>query len=433
MYYDYNNENQQNGGYTPYSFTGGPQQNYGAYTAPEPKRNRKKHSGLKTAAIALSCSLIGGLVGAGITGGTGIAGGHTVVYESDRAPVAVDVAHRSGSEQLTAAEVYAANVNSTVGITTSVVTTNFFGFRTAAAASGSGFIISEDGYIVTNYHVIEGASSIKVTTYDGTSYDAAFVGGDETNDLAILKIEAAGLSAVTLGDSSTANVGDDVVAIGNPLGELTFSLTKGSVSALNREITLSSGVTMNLIQTDAAINSGNSGGALFNLYGEVIGITNAKYSSGSAGEATIDNIGFAIPINSVKDIITSIIETGYIAKPYIGVALSETESGGVAVRSVEADGPAAEAGIQAGDIITAVDGDDVARVTDVSEAVAGAGVDGAVSLSILRGDEPLTVTVTVGEQKRQATTQTGGEDAQTDDAYDDYGFPFGFSGGMRRG
>ena len=233
MYYDQFNENNKNG-YTPYEFNAQPQQNYQTYncTSSVPKKRKKSHAGLRTAAIALACSLVGGLVGAGLAGG-GSTSGRTVLYESDRTPATVDVAYRSAETQMTAAEVYAANVNSTVGITTSVVTTNYFGFRTSAPASGSGFIISENGYIVTNYHVIEDATEIKVTTYDGKTYEAALVGGDESNDLAVLKIEAEGLTPVTLGDSSTANVGDDVVAIGNPLGELTFSLTKGSVSALN--------------------------------------------------------------------------------------------------------------------------------------------------------------------------------------------------------
>lgn len=434
MYYDQFNENNSNNGYTPYAFTSQPQQNYQScnYNPPVQKKKKKSRAGIKTAAIALACSLVGGLVGAGIADGRSTSG-RTVLYESDRTPATVDVAYRSGDTEMTAAEVYAANVNSTVGITTSVVTTNYFGFRTSAAASGSGFIISENGYIVTNYHVIEDATEIKVTTYDGKTYDASFVGGDESNDLAVLKIDAEGLTPVTLGDSATANVGDDVVAIGNPLGELTFSLTKGSVSALNREITLSSGVTMNLIQTDAAINSGNSGGALFNLYGEVIGITNAKYSSNSSGEASIDNIGFAIPINSVKSIITSIIEKGYIVKPYIGVSLSETEDGSVCVRSVSENGPAEDAGVTQGDVITTVNGNEVNSVSDVSAAVESTGADGILTLTVLRNSESIVLSVTVGEQKQDAVTQTGGETDDGSENYGSYGFPFDFSGGMRRG
>ena len=189
-------------------------------------------------------------------------------------------------------------------------TTNYFGYKTTAAASGSGFIITDDGYIVTNYHVIEGANKVKVTTYDNTSYDAEVVGTDENNDIAVLKIDGKDLTPVTLGSSESLAVGDDVVAIGNPLGELTFTLTSGVVSAMDRQITTGTSLMMDLIQTDCAINAGNSGGALFNMYGEVVGVTNAKYSSNSSTEASIDNIGFAIPIDTVKDIVTSIIEKG---------------------------------------------------------------------------------------------------------------------------
>ena len=277
--YTQNSASEQPSGYYPYA---------GQPSAPKAKKAKKHGRGMKTVALALACSLVGGCAGAAaVTGVNGLSSGSVTLTESSRTPATVHVAYQNSDKQMTAAEVYAANVNSTVGVTTSVTTTNFWGMRTNAAAAGSGFIISEDGYIVTNYHVVENGSEIKVATYDGKTYDAALVGYDESNDVAVLKIEASGLTPVVMGSSETLNVGDEVLAIGNPLGELTFSLTKGSVSALNREVTLSSNVTMNLIQTDAAINSGNSGGALFNLYGEVVGITNAKYSSsGSSAEAS---------------------------------------------------------------------------------------------------------------------------------------------------
>ena len=310
---------------------------------------------------------------------------------------------------MTAAEVYAANVNSTVGITTQV-TTNFWGYTTQSAASGSGFILSADGYLLTNYHVIESASSIKATLYNGKSYDATLIGYDESNDIAVLKIDAEGLTPVTLGDSDNLNVGDDVIAIGNPLGELTFSLTSGSVSALNREVTLSSNVTMNLIQTDCAINSGNSGGALFNLYGEVVGITNAKYSGSSGSGASIDNIGFAIPINSVRSIVDSIIEKGYVTKPYIGVMVSDvgeesTKYGlpeGAAVVSVTEGGPAEKAGIKANDIITEVNGKAISGKSDLSAVISEHAAGDKLTLSIYRQGETLSVTVEIGEQQTSA-------------------------------
>ncbi|MCC8048343.1 MAG: trypsin-like peptidase domain-containing protein, partial [Oscillospiraceae bacterium] len=281
------------------------------------KAAKKQRMGAKMVAMALVCAILGGVVGAG---GVTLVGS---LGEDDDSAVAAAASvetstiqegtHSTGATvvetasvttgAMTASEVYAANVNSTVGITTSI-TTNFFGYQTTSAASGSGFIITSDGYILTNEHVIEDASSITVTLYDGTAYDAELVGYDTSNDIAVLKIDAAGLTPVTIGDSDALSVGEDVVAIGNPLGELTFSLTKGVVSALNREVTMSTGVTMTLIQTDCAINSGNSDGALFNMYGEVIGITNGKYSS-SGSSTSIGNIGFAIPINSVMDIVES--------------------------------------------------------------------------------------------------------------------------------
>ena len=287
-------------------------------------RTKKKSGGLGKGAVALAlcCALIGGAAGAGgallIKGGSDKA--KTEEASNTRPSTSVMVADGSGRVQYTAAEagtlltaeeVYAQNVNSTVGITTEITTTNFFGFTSTSAASGSGFILTEDGYILTNHHVIEGANSITVTTYDGKTYRARLVGSSEENDIAVLKIDGKDLKPVKIGSSSDLQVGQDVIAIGNPLGELTFSLTKGVVSALDREVTMSNRHKMNLIQTDCAINSGNSGGALFNLYGEVVGITNAKYSTSVfSGQASIDNIGFAIPIDSVLDLVAYIIERG---------------------------------------------------------------------------------------------------------------------------
>ena len=323
--------------------------------------------------LALLMRILGSAIGNSLFGK-----GSTTIYEGQRESSVIDVAKVDTGKLMTPAEVYAANVNSTVGITTSV-TTNFWGFQTTSAASGSGFILTADGYVLTNYHVIESSNSISVTLYDGKSYDAVLIGYDESSDIAVLKIDAEGLTPVVLGDSDNLNVGDSVVAIGNPLGELTFSLTSGAVSALNREITLSNSVTMNLIQTDCAINSGNSGGALFNLYGEVIGITNAKYS-GSGSGASIDNIGFAIPINHVRGIVESIIENGYVAKPYIGVIVSDVSEetmgyglpAGAAVKAVSEDSPAEKAGLQVNDIITAVNGKEISGRTGLSEAVSAA-------------------------------------------------------------
>ena len=309
---------------------------------------------------------------------------------------------------MSTAEVYAATVNSTVGIRTSV-TTNYFGYETQAAAAGSGFIITEDGYILTNYHVVEDSNSITVTTYDGSSYDAALIGYDASNDIAVLKIEAEGLSPVIFGDSDELVVGQDVLAIGNPLGELTFSLTRGIVSALNREITLSGNLRMKLIQTDCAINAGNSGGALFNYYGEVVGITNAKYS-GSGRETSVDNIGFAIPVNTVLGIVEQIMTSGQISSPYIGVTVSNVSEdllaygvpAGANINSVTEDSPAAEAGLQERDVITAVDGQSISSFDALSDCIRSHKAGDTLKLSVYRQGETLEISVVVGENVKPA-------------------------------
>ena len=366
----------------------------------------------KVVALALCCSLVGGAFGAGtVTLINGFGGERSdtvqsvkqesVMYEGQREASALNLSYINTENELTPSEIYAKNVNSTVGITTSI-NTNYFGYQTTAAASGSGFILTNDGYIVTNYHVVEDASEIKVTTYDNKSYDAELVGFDESNDLAVLKIDADDLTPVVLGDSDQLNVGDSVVAIGNPLGELTFSLTSGSVSALDRNITINNSA-MNLIQTDCAINSGNSGGALFNSHGEVIGITNAKYS-GDSSSASIDNIGFAIPINNVRDIVTSIIENGYIEKPYIGISVynSTYDQKGALVYSVEEDSPADKAGLEADDVITAVDGKEISGYADLCSIISSGKEGDKLTLTVERDGKTIELKVTLKVKKQSA-------------------------------
>lgn len=373
--------------------------------------------------IAL-CLLLGGIIEAGWnyfsthdrSGETVQDSQRSTMMEGVREKSVLDIISIDTSREVTPAEVYAANVNSTVGITTSV-TTNFWGFHTTSAAAGSGFILTDDGYVITNHHVIENSDSITVSLYDGTAYEAELIGYDAGNDIAVLKVEAEGLTPVVIGDSENLNVGDSVIAIGNPLGELTFSLTSGAVSALDREITLSNSVTMELIQTDCAINSGNSGGALFNLYGEVVGVTNAKYS-GSGGGASIDNIGFAIPVNHVKDIIKSIIENGYITKPYIGVSVAEvsreTQSYGLpkgaAVRDVAEDGPAAAAELEENDIITAINGEEIDGSKALVDAVRNASVVDELVFTVYRKGEVIELKVIVGEDVQPARADEKSEE-----------------------
>ena len=416
-----------------------PSQGEASRPEPEmPKAEKKpfwKKPGAMIAGVLVAAMLAGfggSAIGNAVFGGSN---GGTTVYEGKRPSTVINTASIDTSKQMTAAEVYAKNVNSTVGITTQV-TTNFWGYTTQSAASGSGFIYSADGYIITNYHVIESASSIKVTLYDGKSYDAQLVGYDESNDVAVLKIDAKDLTPVTIGDSDNLNVGDSVIAIGNPLGELTFSLTSGAVSALDREVTMSNNVTMELIQTDCAINSGNSGGALFNLYGEVIGITNAKYSGSSGSGASIDNIGFAIPINSVRSIVDSIIEKGYVAKPYIGVMVSDVSDeaisygtpAGAAVVSVTEGGPAEKAGLQANDIITAVDGKEISGKSGLSSIIADCAAGDKLTLSVYRQGQTLTVTVTVGEQTTSALANQQPQQPQQQQQQQTMPDIFGFGG-----
>jgi serine protease Do len=394
---------------------------------PKPKKNR---TGLKITALALCFSFLGGCIGAG---GVLLAdylsnqssdssltdsknNSISTILEGKRENTVIDINTIDTSNVMTAAEVYAANVGSTVGITTSI-TTNFWGYQTTSAASGSGFIISDEGYILTNFHVIENSNSITVSLFNGENYDAKLIGYDESNDIAVLKIEAEGLAPVVLGDSDNLNVGDSVVAIGNPLGELTFSLTSGAISAKDREVTFSGGITMNLLQTDCAINSGNSGGALFNLYGEVIGVTNAKYSSSSSSEASIDNIGFAIPINSIRTIVESIIEKGYVSKPYLGVSVSDVNESyqiyglpaGAAIQTVAEDSPAEKAGLQIGDIITKAGDTDITCGDDLVRLIRDREIGDTLSLTIYRKGKTITRTITIGEQIQSATSSSNNQ------------------------
>ncbi|MBP5655618.1 MAG: trypsin-like peptidase domain-containing protein [Clostridiales bacterium] len=388
-----------------------------------PPKKGSSTNAAKIVALVLCCSIAGGITGAGsmylidtvkdvslngINAITSSSSDSGTILMGQREAKALNMSYVNTDKEMTASEIYAANVNSTVGITTSIMT-NFFGYQTTSAAAGSGFILSDDGYIITNYHVVEDAEDIKVTTYDNEEYNAKLIGYDEDNDIAVLKIDAKGLTPVIIGDSDNMNVGDSVVAIGNPLGELTFSLTQGAVSALNRTITFGS-TSMNLIQTDCAINSGNSGGALFNSHGEVIGITNAKYS-GDSSTASIDNIGFAIPINSVSDIINSIVENGYVVKPYIGVQVFDLEGyrqilEGAVVYSVEEGSPADKAGLQRNDVITKVNGEDITGQSDLRSALAKGKEGDVFTLTIYRDGDTIEVQVTPASRKVSANRGT---------------------------
>lgn len=408
-----------------------------------PKTNGKsfwKKTGTKVTALVLCCALVGGLCG---FGGASLARktGKTAIQETGRTASAVSVKSVDGQTLMTPAEVYASTVNSVVSINCSAVSTNIFGQKVESASSGSGFVITQDGYIVTNQHVVSGASSVNVTLYNGDTYPATVVGGDSDYDVAVLKIEATGLQAVTLGKSADVNVGDTVMAIGNPLGELTYSLTDGLISALDRLITTGSGndsTTMNMLQTNCAINPGNSGGPLFNSYGEVIGITTAKYSTSSSG-TNVEGLGFAIPINDVKNIISDLIQYGYVTgKPYMGItgvtmsASVAQQYGvtnavlGVYVATVEDGSCSAKAGLQPGDIITAMDEDDVVTFQDLEAAKATHQAGDTVTLTVFRNGEKLELSLTLDEQPRETVTDTSSQQQQQPQQNNQYyGWPFG--------
>ncbi|MEG1395831.1 MAG: trypsin-like peptidase domain-containing protein [Oscillospiraceae bacterium] len=378
----------------------------------QPIFQKKKRVWPRVVALALAVVLLGG--GAGVGGAlltNRLTTGNTTLYQGDRAPTVVNISKLGTNKVLTIPEVYASNVNSVVGVTVDFITTNYFGQTVSAAAAGSGFVISNDGYILTNYHVISNngtlAKSIKVSFVDGTSYEAQFIGGQEENDIAVLKAkDAKNLQPVIFGSSEDMKVGEAVVAIGNPLGELTFTLTEGVVSAKDRNISMSDGTVMNMIQTNAAINSGNSGGPLFNTYGEVIGITSAKFSNNGSAQASIEGIGFAIPINDVAGMVKDIMQNGYVTgKPYMGITVRTVGTdaqqygipAGAYVQAVAADTCAAKAGLKSADVITKID--DVAvdsSATLIAEKNKHKAGD-TVKLEVTRGQEKLTLTLTFDE------------------------------------
>ena len=402
----------------------------------EMKPVKKNRMGLKIAALALVCALLGGAVGGGVVWAVGNGGSGTEVNVSSRPATAVAIKTVDGKNAMTDAEVYAAGVNSVVSINvTGTNGTNFFGQPVKTASAGSGFVLTKDGFIVTNYHVVKNADTVKVTMYNGDEYDAKYVGGDEDYDIAVIKVEAADLQAVTLGNSDELNVGDHVLAIGNPLGELTFSMSGGMVSSVNRAINVS-GTPFNMIQTDASINPGNSGGPMFNEYGEVVGIVSAKYSS--TGNEAVEGLGFAIPINDVFAMIQDIMTNGYITnKPYLGItggSMTEQMAAqyrydikeGVFVYSVEEGKAAQKAGLQMGDVITKVDDHDIRTMEDLTAVKKQYAAGDTSTLTVYRGGQTITVELTwdavpADKQSEDETSQSSnsGNNGQPDNGYTD--------------
>lgn len=396
------------------------------YTVPESKpvsrKQKKSGKGWKIAiALVLAAAVLGGTV-------AGTAAAVNSSWEKKAAQMESDFADElekiraeigqidvtggnsmSGSPVsttgMTPSQVYNQNVRSVVAISNQG-TTNFFGQVTETASSGTGFILTEDGYVVTNYHVVSGADTLSVLTYDGTEYPAKLIGYEENNDLAVLKIEATGLPAVTIGSSDKLIIGDMVVAIGNPLGELTSTMTVGYLSAKDRDVTTDR-TTINMMQTDAAINPGNSGGPLFNMLGEVVGITTAKYSGTTGSGATIEGIGFAIPVDDVMGMVYDLIDYGYVTGAYLGVSVKDMDVQTATVYDLPlgsyvaevTEGSCAEAaGVKVKDIIIGLGDYEVEGYSDLSRALRKYKAGDTTTIRVYRSGQELELTVTLDEK-----------------------------------
>ena len=417
----------------------------------KPGRGRGKRI---LAGVLCGALLIGGAFGAGwaVNSWRSAQPDQTQVMRSDRQPVEVETVSVTGSERLSFSQLYNANVDSCVSINTSALAGyNFFGQPVQTASSGSGFVLTADGYIATNAHVISGATDVQVTLNNGKTYTAQVVGSDTDYDIAVLKVDPGDtpLKPVVLGSSDELTVGEDVSTIGNPLGELTFSMSRGIVSCLNREINLN-GTPFNMIQIDTAINPGNSGGPLFNSYGEVVGIVTAKTSSTGNGTAA-EGLGFAIPIDDVLNMLKDIMENGQVTShAYMGVTVASASKfpqtgvrSGAYVAEVVEGSPADQAGLQAGDVITMIGTSTITSQSDVTSAVGSKTYKAGdtATVTYVRDGQVCTTELTFGStldkpqepEPQSAVTnpgQQGGEDyGDMEDFFNQF---FGGSGYGRR-
>ena len=326
---------------------------------------------------------------------------------------------------MTPSQVYQTCINSVVAITTYVKSTQ--GNSYTGYSSGSGVIMSEDGYVVSNSHVVSGADRLVVTTHDGQEYEAKLIGSDAANDVALLKIEASGLQAAVVGSSDDLAVGDQVVAIGNPLGELTATQTVGYISGKDRAVT-TDGTVINMLQTDAAINSGNSGGPLFDMYGRVVGITTAKYSGTTGSGASIEGIGFAIPIDDVFDILDDLKTYGYVTGGYLGVTVSDTDAAaasmfnlpvGAYIHEVTPGSCAEKGGILPKDIILDFGGYEIGGLNDLTRALRKFKAGDKVIVTIFRSGAEKQLMLILDEKPRpteQSDVQPTQPSTPTDDS-----------------
>ena len=400
--------------------------------APEPPKKKKHHvNGGKVArsAVALVLAAVMGFAGGYV--GSQMNGSKVVIQQvapsgsssSSGSDSSITSASASGSS-LTTEQVADLVSPSVVVITTEQVVYSqwsWYGQSQVESGAGSGVIISSDGYILTCDHVVAGASNITVTIGDD-DYTATVVGEDSTSDVAVLKIDANGLTPAVVGDSDTLTVGDNVLAVGNPLGELGGTVTSGIVSALNRSVSIqSSGSvnTMSLIQMDASVSPGNSGGGLFNMNGELVGVVNAKSSDSDA-----EGLGFAIPINDAMKVAQDLLENGYVTgRPYMGItylAVTDAQTAqqlgvnayGIYVADVVKGGPADKAGLQVGDRIVSIDGTEVAQKTDLGTIIQQHSAGDTLSITVARGGQMQTVSLTLGEKNNSTTAAAAQQQEQ---------------------
>ena len=395
---------------------------------PRERRKRKKNLWPSLVALALVCTLLGGLFGALVadrrtdrkldelreTLSASYEERLSELEKETSRALAADAQPAVQTAALSAAEIFERAKEQVVGITTEVTYMNFFGMRTSSAVSGSGFILSKDGFILTNYHVIDTAAAnglaVTVMLHDGSEYTAAIVGCDADNDLAVLKIDAEGLRPASFGNSDALEMGETVYAVGNPLGELAYSMSTGTVSGLDRVITTEdSSAGINMFQIDAAVNHGNSGGPVYNTRGEVVGVVTAK-----SGASNAEGLGFAIPVNDAAPIAEDLMTKGYVSgKAFLGVTLYTAYSSrdslyyglpiGAYVSSVDSGGPAEIAGLQPGDIITALGDHEIGSYSDLRSALRAFSAGDSAEMTFYRaGDyyhtgEYRTVSVTFDE------------------------------------
>ena len=385
---------------------------------PEPPKKKKHHvNGGKVArsAVALVLAAVMGFAGGYV--GSQMNGSKVVIQQVER-PASSDSSTDSTGNSISATSgtgLSTAQVAEMVSPSVVVITTeqvvysqwSWYGQSQVESGAGSGVIISSDGYILTCAHVVSGASNITVSIGD-KDYPATLVGEDTTSDIAVVKVDATGLTPATVGNSDNLKVGESVMAVGNPLGELGGTVTSGIVSALNRSVSIqgsSSVNTMSLIQMDASVSPGNSGGGLFNMNGELVGIVNAKSSDSDA-----EGLGFAIPVNDAVKVAQELLENGYVTgRPYLGIsyyAVTDAQTAaqlgvnayGVYIVEVVKGGPADKAGLQAGDRIVSVDGSEVATQSDLGTLMQNHKAGDTIEITVARGGQMQTVNVTLGEK-----------------------------------